>query len=99
MKKLLAILFLFILTGCSFVSSEEKISISISESGVTSIVETIPGITVDQLLRERNIAINPLDKVTPPLTTTLSGGELILITRVTEEFIVIESVVPLSSRQ
>jgi len=93
-KKLLAILFLFILTGCSFVSSEEKISLSISEAGVTSIVETIPGITVDQLLRERNISINPLDKVTPPLTTTLSGGELILITRVTEEFIVIESVVP-----
>lgn len=93
MKKLLAILFLFILTGCSIISSEEKISLSISEAGVITSVETIPGITVDQLLRERNISINTLDKVTPPLTTILSGGELILITRVTEDFAVIESVV------
>ena len=93
MKKLLTILFLFILTGCSIISSEEKISLSISEAGVTTSVETIPGITVDQLLRERNISINTLDKVTPPLTTILSGGELILITRVTEDFAVIESVV------
>ncbi len=94
MKKLLPILFLFMLTGCSFISSEEKFSVSISEAGVITEVETLPGITVDQLLRENNISINPLDKVNPPLITSLAGGELILISRVTEEFSVIESVVP-----
>ena len=94
MKKLLIFLFFVILSGCSVINTEVKISVTISDVEESLVVETVPGITVDQLLREHNISINPLDKVNPPLTTSLAGGELILITRVTEEFSIVESIVP-----
>lgn len=47
---------------------------------------------MDQVLNEQKIQLGPLDKVTPPLTTFLNGGELIVITRVSEEFSIVESV-------
>lgn len=95
MKKLLAFIFLvFFLTGCLFIETEDEISVTISDANESLSVKTASGISVDQILREQKIGLNPLDRINPPLTTTVGGGELILITRVTEEFSISESVLP-----
>jgi len=80
------------LTSCSLLSTEEQISVTLTDSGVSSTISTDPGVTVDQILSEQRIQLGPLDKITPPLTTFLNGGELIVITRVSEEFSIIENV-------
>lgn len=95
MKKLFIFLSLiFLLSGCTFIGTGNKISVTISDFNNTIAVETTPGTTVDLLLREQNISLSPLDKVDPPLITPLNGGELVIITRVTEDFSVVESIVP-----
>jgi hypothetical protein len=76
-----------------FIETEDAISVTISDANDTTTIQAAPGITIDQVLREQKVNLNPLDRVDPPLTTTVVGGELILITRVTEEFSVSESVV------
>ncbi len=81
-----------LLTACSLLSTEEQISVTLTESGISSSVSTDQGVTVDQVLSEQKIQLGPLDKITPPLTTFLNGGELIVITRVSEEFSIVESV-------
>jgi len=82
------------LSACSLFNTEEQISVTLTESGISNTISSIPGVTVDQLLDEQKIQLGPLDKVTPPLTTFLNGGELIVITRVSEEFSIVESVLP-----
>lgn len=96
MKKifLVTIIFIFILSACTAINSEEKITVSVTEGDNTRSVQTLRGVTVDQVLKEQQVNLNPLDKVSPPLTTFLNGGEFIVITRVTEEFSVVETVLP-----
>jgi hypothetical protein len=77
-----------------FIETEETISVTISDANETFTVQSTAGITVDLVLREHQINLNPLDRVEPPLTTSIKGNEFILITRVTEDFSVSESVVP-----
>jgi len=88
------IIFVVLLTACSLLNTEEQTSVTLTDAGKSISVNTIPGVTVDQLLNEQKIQLSPLDKVTPPLTTFLNGGELIVITRISEEFSIVESVLP-----
>lgn len=85
-------LIIILLSGCTILGKEDQISVTLSEFGNIRTISAMPGITVDQLLDEQGIGLGPLDKISPPLTAFLSGGELIVITRVREEFSIVENV-------
>lgn len=96
MKKrfLFLILLVLLLSGCALVNQDEIFSVTLIDLGQSTVAEVEPGATVNQVLSTHQITLSPLDMVDPPLTTILAGGETIQITRVTEEFSIVESILP-----
>ncbi len=94
-KTLVLITSLFILlAGCSIVNQDTNILVTVVDSGSTLSVEIYNGATVEQVLAANQILLGPVDRVEPPLSTFLNGGETINVIRVKEEFSVIESILP-----
>lgn len=93
----LLILFTFIillLAGCTNGNEKGNVFVSIFEGGKSSSIEIVSGSTVGQVLTSQQIAIGPLDRVEPPLSSFLVGGETIRVIRVKEEFSIVESTLP-----
>jgi hypothetical protein len=92
---LILIILAFSLMGCvSDSSNNQKFPVTILDGNQTFTVDSTFGTTVDQLLRDQQITIGALDRVSPPLNTFLQEGDVITITRVREEFSIVESVLP-----
>lgn len=78
--------------------TEGLISISITADGQEISVDVPAGSTVDDALRAGGILLETLDRTEPPLYTVLEEGSQVSVTRVTEEFIVEQEVVPFDSQ-
>lgn len=87
-------LLLLLLAGCSNVADETRVYVGIIEAGTTTSIEIDSGTTVEQVLSANQIILGPLDRVEPPLSTFLIGGETIHVIRAREEFSIVESVLP-----
>jgi len=87
-------LFLLLLSGCTNTAEENKVSVSIVEGEISTSLEINSGQTVEEILQTQGILLGPLDRVEPPATSFLLGGETIRIIRGQEEFSIVESVLP-----
>ena len=88
-------LLLVFLTGCGAVQPQSNIlSITIIVDGSSKLVEVEAGTSAREALEISGIALDPLDKSTPPLYTVLQNGDEIQLTRVVEEYIVEQAVIP-----
>jgi hypothetical protein len=84
---LTALLLLVILAGCGAPQTQPaEISVSVSADGASQQVTLPSGSTVQEALGTAGINLSPTDRVNPPLFTALSGGEIVAVTRVREEF-------------
>ena len=92
---LLAIsLLTLLLTGCSNVAEDNKVFIGIIDGGTSFSIEISSGTSVEQILTAEQISLGPLDRVEPPPSTLMIGGETIHVIRVREEFSIVESILP-----
>lgn len=85
---------LFFLSSCDLLNSQNKLSIIIVESDAQQQVSVSTGSSVRQVLDSAGIALNPLDKINPPSTTILTEDATIQITRVKEDFLIEQVIVP-----
>lgn len=90
---------LVFLTGCAAPQvTEGLISVGLTADGETTVVYLPAGSTVDSALRAGGIILESLDRTDPPLYTVLGDGSQIQVTRVQEEFIVEQEVIPFESQ-
>ena len=85
---------ILLLTGCVSPEVGEMVYVSILDGGKSSSVEVLSGITVDQVLKSNDVQISALDRVDPPVSSVLVGGETIHVIRIREEYSIVESVLP-----
>lgn len=98
-KFIVLLLFSLILTGCQLnVLSTGKINIEISVDNSSIPLEIEDGSTVQNAITAAGIALQPLDKVDPALSSILHADMKIKITRVVEEFQVEESILPFENQ-
>lgn len=84
-----------VLGACDFPQRrQEDISITLNADGQSKGVIIPAGSTVREALEIGGININPDDRSDPPFFTTLTDGGVVHLTRVKEEFIIEESVLP-----
>lgn len=91
---ILSLLFLIINTGCETVIQQEDIIVEVFDSGTSSQLKTVAGTSIGQVLTDNQIMLGPLDRVDPPVSFLLSGGERISIIRAREEFTVVDYEIP-----
>ena len=92
----------FVITGlmvlaisCSPIqSSTSAINIVLEADGNVQEVEVASGVTVREALVQAGVEVNTLDKSNPPLYTLLQEGDKVVITRVQEEYLVEQIVIP-----
>ena len=88
-------LLLIFLTGCGAVQPQSNVLIiTIFADGNSEQVEVEAGTSAREALEVSGIALDPLDKSDPPLYTVLQNGDEIHLTRVVEEYIVEQIVIP-----
>ena len=84
-----------IVSGCNPIkSSSSVVNIFIEADDNTLELEVNSGTTVREALAQAGIEINTLDKSDPPFYTVLQNGDSIEITRVQEQYIVEQQVIP-----
>jgi len=93
------IVFLFLLlflslTACDSFNYLQKIEITINNAGIVSTTRVNKGISVEDVLTSSGIKLNPLDKVDPSKNSLIESPITITITRITEEYVVEDSVLP-----
>jgi hypothetical protein len=90
---------LILLSGCAAPRvTEGLISVEVTADGEEIVVNLPAGSTVDSALRAGGIILESLDRSDPPLYTVLRDGSQVLVTRVQEEFIVEQELVPFESQ-
>jgi hypothetical protein len=70
------------------------ISVTVSADGASQPLTLPSGSTVQQALDGAGISLSPTDRVNPPLYTTLNGGEIVIVTRVSEQFETQQVIIP-----
>lgn len=100
MKKLLLILPLIILlAACNLPSAgSDSISVAINADNQTSNITLPKSGTVQQALDAAKIKLTNLDRVVPSAVTSVTEGMEIKVIRVTEEFEVVEAVLPFENQ-
>lgn len=88
------ILIALFITGCAVINPNNSTYVVIVDSGTFTRVETTAGETVEQVLSSNQVSLGPIDRVDPPVSAILAGGETIVITRVRTEYQVIETILP-----
>jgi len=84
-----------LLAGCRSPGlGEELILVNIIADGNTQQVEVQIGSTAGQALQAAGLEVSNLDKSDPPAYTVLSDGDQVRLTRVREEFITEEVIIP-----
>jgi len=88
--------FVLAITGCTTkkVTPVAEISLTIIADGAKNVVKVAPGSTVEDALAAGGLTLGQLDRVEPPKFTIVTDGLEIKITRVTEEFDVVEETIP-----
>jgi hypothetical protein len=83
------------LGACDFPQKrQEDISVTLIADGQSKVVMIPAGSTAREALEIGGININPDDRSDPPFFTTLTDGGVIHLTRVKEEFVIEESILP-----
>ena len=86
---------LLLMIGCSPVrSSSTQIEIIIEADGEVQSLVISAGATAREAFEQAGIEMNALDKSDPPMYTVLQGGDKVTLTRVQEEYIVEQNVIP-----
>ena len=80
-------LLLVLLAACGAPQVQQPdISVTVMADGNSQQVALSPGGTVRNALDSAGISLSQTDRVDPPTYTTLKGGEIVVVTRVTEQF-------------
>ncbi|HEY9076965.1 MAG TPA: G5 domain-containing protein [Anaerolineaceae bacterium] len=89
------------LTACSAPTSEPNVMIPVTllADGQQTSYELLPGTTVQQILDRAGIVLNPLDRVTPPVTTPITATITIRVVRIRETFEMKENVIPFEQQK
>ena len=86
---------IFLLTSCTTKQTPtEDIQVTLIADGATTVFNVPPGSTVNDVLNIANKTLNELDKIDPPTHSLVTAGTVIKITRVIEEFDVVEETIP-----
>lgn len=92
---LISLLLLLLTTSCSPLSTSQGIvAVSIFSDGKTIQIDVPAGSTVQNAIDQAGISINNLDAVTPPLFSNITLPVEIKITRVREEFEIVDNIIP-----
>ena len=84
-----------VLIGCSPVrSSSSQIAITIELDGEVQELMISAGATAREAFEQAGIELNTLDKSDPPMYTILQADDKVTLTRVQEEYIVEQNVLP-----
>ena len=102
-KSLLASCLFFVLlwlsTGCAAPqATQDLISVKILADGQEQTVQLPAGSTVQGALNAANLTLDELDRVEPPVYTVLSGGGVVRLLRVREEFEVEQQILPFTQQ-
>jgi len=95
----LLLLLLAFLTACAAQVQQSDLTVSVTADGNSQTVTLTPGSTVQQALDAAKVSLSSTDRVDPPLYTTLTGGMVIVVTRVREEFETQQVVVPFERQE
>jgi resuscitation-promoting factor RpfB len=91
----LAVLFVILLAGCSPVrSNSAQVVVRIQADGGQREVKVLAGSTVQDALTASGTTPGELDRVEPPLYTVLTGDTNVRLTRIREEFVIEQVVIP-----
>jgi hypothetical protein len=84
-----------VLGACDFPKRrQENISVTLIVDGVSQVVNVPAGTTAREALEIGGIIINPDDRSDSPFFTILSDGGVVHLTRVVEDFVIEESILP-----
>ncbi|MGD8457723.1 MAG: G5 domain-containing protein [Anaerolineales bacterium] len=93
------IILVFFISACDFPQRrQDDISVKISADGISKEVNIPTGTTAREALEMGGININPDDRSDPPFFTTLSDGGTVHLTRVVEDFVIEESILPFETQ-
>lgn len=86
---------LLLVTGCRPPQiGQDDFTVQVLADGETRTVKVPAGSTVDQAIKAAGLDLNVTDMSDPPLYTVLSQAAVITVTRVSEEFVTEETVIP-----
>lgn len=92
---LLSILWVSGITACSSPpATQAHIDVNITADGHDVSVQLPPGSTVQQALDAAGLSLDSMDRTEPPLYSTLTSGSEVRVVRVTEDFEVVQEVIP-----
>ena len=92
---MISLLLLLLTTSCSPLSTSQGIvAVSIFSDGKTMQIDVPAGSTVQNAIDQAGISINNLDAVTPPLFSNITSPVEIKITRIREEFEIVDNIIP-----
>jgi len=100
MKRLFRLLpLLLLLSACQLpFAGSNSITVTINVDGNSQSMQGPEGISVQQILDTAGITLQPLDRVDPSLTSVITRDTTVTITRVSEEFVVQQSVLPFETQ-
>jgi hypothetical protein len=79
-------LILLLTAACSQAGPVAPVSVQLQTDGKLLQVALTPGVTVQRLLDQSGVKLNPADRVEPSIFTILNGGETVRLIRVKETF-------------
>lgn len=88
------LILLILLAGCGLLDTGNSVNIMILDNTIQNQVSVPSGTSVKQAMDTAGITLSALDKTDPISTTLLSEDTTITITRVKEDFVVEQSIVP-----
>lgn len=80
--------------GCGPIQSSSSFAVNVQADRESISVEIAPGTTVREAIDIAGLSVGALDKSDPPFYSVLEAGDTILLTRVEEEYVVEQSVIP-----
>lgn len=90
---------LILLTGCQILSPvQKKLELTISVDNSIINTEVDEGSTIQDALANAGVDLQPLDRTAPSLSELATDGLTIKVTRVEEEFLVEETVLPFENQ-
>lgn len=93
-RVLLFVTGIIIISGCSPVQSSSSLSIVVEADGQIHNIDLPAGATAREAFDRAGIEVNTLDKSDPPLYSVLQNEDTVVLTRVKEEYIVEQSIIP-----
>jgi hypothetical protein len=94
--KIISLSLAILLTSCSagLNQTDASMHVTIAVDGRISSIPVEPGLSVKSALEKAGITLSPLDRVSPDFGTLVISGQEIRVTRVREEFEVVENTLP-----